>query len=181
MELVFNLKKVFLEYCSDLEFKLASTKIESLKYWRANYLKHMQVEWKDKFHFGHNIYIKNRGNLFLGDRCCIGSFSRIWNYAPITIGDDFLAAGGLTLNSATHDPITLEPKGLEIKIGSRVWCGLNVTIVAGVTIGDDVVLGAGSVVVKDIPSGCIAVGVPAKPIKKLAREGINTFTPFTRN
>jgi acetyltransferase-like isoleucine patch superfamily enzyme len=122
--------------------------------------------------FGIGVHIRNRGNLSLGERCGIGSFARIWNYAPITIGDDFLAAGGLTLNSSTHDPVTLEPQGMPIDIGHRVWCGVNVTILAGVTIGDDTVIGAGSVVVNDIPSNCIAAGVPARKLKDLDRTSV---------
>lgn len=50
-------------------------------------------------------------------------------------------------------------------IGDRVWLGANVTVLKGVTIGNDAVIGAGSVVTKNIPSGAIAVGVPAKVIK----------------
>jgi acetyltransferase-like isoleucine patch superfamily enzyme len=51
------------------------------------------------------------------------------------------------------------------KSGDRVWIGANVTILKGVTIGNDAVVGAGSVVTKDIPEKAIAVGVPAKVIK----------------
>jgi acetyltransferase-like isoleucine patch superfamily enzyme len=50
-------------------------------------------------------------------------------------------------------------------IGDRVWIGANVTILKGVTIGDDAVIGAGSVVTKDIPPQAIAVGNPAKVIR----------------
>jgi maltose O-acetyltransferase len=129
----------------------------------------MGVEHREHVTFGVSMHIRNRGNLRLGERCAIGSFARIWNYAPITIGDDFLAAGGLTLNSATHDALTLVPEGRPITIGNRVWCGVNVTILAGVMIGDDVVIGAGAVVVQDIPSNSVAAGVPAKRIKPLNR------------
>jgi acetyltransferase-like isoleucine patch superfamily enzyme len=51
------------------------------------------------------------------------------------------------------------------KIGDRVWIGANVTILKGVTIGNDAVVGAGSVVTKDVPERAIAVGNPAKVIK----------------
>jgi maltose O-acetyltransferase len=83
------------------------------------------------------------------------------------------------LNSATHDPVTLAPQGIEIKIGKKVWCGTNVTILAGVTIGSNVVIGAGSVVINDIPSNCIAAGVPAKKIRDLHRQDIQCWNPFT--
>ena len=62
-------------------------------------------------------------------------------------------------------------KGLEyakpIKIGNNVWIGGNVIVLPGVNIGDNVVIGAGSVVNKDIPSNSMAVGIPCKVIKKI--------------
>ncbi len=54
-----------------------------------------------------------------------------------------------------------------IKVGDNVFLGLGSIIMPGVTIGDNVVIGAGAVVTKDIPSNCVAVGVPAKPIKSI--------------
>lgn len=138
----------------------------------------MRIQNSGSYRIGHNLYIKNKGNLSLGERCCIGSFSKIWNYAPINVGDDFIAAGNLCINSATHDPDTLDPKGLPIYIGSNVWCGINVTILAGVTIGNNVVIGAGSIVIKDIPDNCLAVGIPAKPIRKIDRKDTILWCPF---
>ena len=52
---------------------------------------------------------------------------------------------------------------MVIKKGVRL--GINVTVLPGVTIGENSVIGAGAVVTKDIPPNCLAVGVPAKPIK----------------
>lgn len=54
-----------------------------------------------------------------------------------------------------------------IKIGNNVWIGGNVCVMPGVTIGDNVVIGAGSVVTKDIHSNVIAAGTPCKVIKEL--------------
>ncbi|MFH5811151.1 sugar O-acetyltransferase [Companilactobacillus sp. FL22-1] len=55
-----------------------------------------------------------------------------------------------------------------ITVGSDVWIGGNVTIIGGVHIGDNVIIGAGAVVVKDIPDNSVVGGVPAKIIKQLA-------------
>jgi maltose O-acetyltransferase len=138
---------------------------------RKLYLRHMKVTFRKTVWIGPDFYLRFPGNLALGERCGLGGFCRIWNYSPITIGDDFLSAAGLLLNTAGHDPETLQPFSREIRIGNRVWCGVNVTILAGVTIGDDVVIGAGSVVVHDIPPKSIAVGVPARKVRDLARDG----------
>ena len=51
-----------------------------------------------------------------------------------------------------------------------MWIGANVTVLPGVTIGDDTVIGAGSVVTKDIPAGVIAVGNPCRVMRKITEE-----------
>ena len=96
-------------------------------------------------------------------------------HAPIFIGDDFISSSGLYINSGTHDVNTLMPSYEPIKIGNRVWCGMRVTICAGVSIGDDVVIGAGALVTKSLPSGYLAYGVPAKPVRKLERGNIESL------
>ena len=58
----------------------------------------------------------------------------------------------------------------EIRIGNDVWLGANVTILPGVSIGDNVVVGAGAVVTKDIPDNSLAVGVPARVMKKIEND-----------
>jgi maltose O-acetyltransferase len=116
------------------------------------------IKFGNHLWIGRGLRINNMGNLILGERCAIGAFSKIANHALITIGDDFLSAPGLTLDSGSHEPVSMKPIMKPIKIGNRVWCGVNV------------VLGAGSVVCEDIPSNSIAVGVPAKVINALHRD-----------
>ncbi|MFC7055729.1 DapH/DapD/GlmU-related protein [Enterococcus alcedinis] len=63
-----------------------------------------------------------------------------------------------------------EPKkcyAKPVKIGNNCWFGANVTVCPGVTIGNDVVIGAGSVVTKDIPDNVFAAGVPCKVIREI--------------
>lgn len=108
-------------------------------------------------------------NLSLGRYVTIGAASRIVAWGKVKIGDDFMASDLLNLNSGTHDPVTLQPSVEPISIGDRVWCGTRVTICAGVEIGNDVVIGAGSLVTKSLESNCIAYGVPAKVVRPLER------------
>lgn len=138
----------------------------------------MGVSFGEKIWVGKSLNLDNRGDFLLGERCALGSFVRIENWSRIKIGDDFVAAPGLHLNSGNHDPVTFKPKCLPIEIGDRVWCGVDVTIISGATIGNDVVIGAGSVVVKDIPSNSIAAGVPAKVIKPLDRKNKKNLWPW---
>jgi maltose O-acetyltransferase len=158
---------VLLRSFANLEFHVLGRTVNP--FFGCRWLRAMQVEFTSPISLGHELYIRNSGHLSLGRSCCLGSFTRIWNYNLISVGDDFLCAGGLNMNTASHDPVSLAFVGKEIRVGNRVWCGLNVTILSGVTIGDDVVIGSGSVVISDLPSNCIAVGVPAKKVRDLNR------------
>ena len=140
--------------------------------WRRKELRSFGVQFGEKIWVGKNFYIHRSGDILLGERCAFGENTQIFNHTQIRIGDDFICASDLVINSGSHDPTTLKPFGNPIEIGDRVWCGTRVTIIAGVKIGNDVVIGAGSVVTKDIPSNCVAVGVPAKPIKFIDRSAI---------
>lgn len=90
----------------------------------------------------------------------------------VKFGDNVLVGPNCSFYTAGH-PIDAETrnKGLEytkpIIVGNNVWFGGNVVVLPGVTIGDKCVIGAGSVVNKDIPSNVVAVGNPCKVIKEI--------------
>ena len=92
--------------------------------------------------------------------------------AKVTFGDNVFIAPNCGFYTAGHplDPIERN-KGLEyarpITVGDNVWFGAQVCVLPGVTIGDNCVIGAGSVVTRDIPSGSVAVGNPCRVIKKI--------------
>jgi len=136
---------------------------------RRLYLRVFEVKHGDPLFIGRAFRLLCPRNLTIGDRCAIGDYVKIINHVPVTIGDDFIGSAGLHIETGDHDPVTLAPKPRPVVIGNRVWCGINVTIMAGVTIGDDVVIGVGAVVCSDIPPNSIAVGIPAKPVKRLDR------------
>jgi maltose O-acetyltransferase len=133
-------------------------------------LKLMGVKVLSPVWVGTNTEFSGASSLSLGQRVAIGESCKIVCHAPIEIGDDFVGATGLYINSGSHDINSLVPSAAPIKIGKRVWCATRVTICAGVEIGDDVVIGAGSVVTKSIPSGFLACGVPAKLIKPIGQR-----------
>ena len=96
----------------------------------------------------------------------------ILDEAPVTIGDDCFVGPNVSIYTACHstDPLernTRQEWAKPVTIGNNVWIGGSVTILPGVSIGDNVSIGAGSVVVNDIPSNTIAVGNPCKVIKQL--------------
>ncbi len=92
--------------------------------------------------------------------------------AKVTFGDNVFIAPNCGFYTAGHplDPIERN-KGLEyarpITVGDNVWFGAQVCVLPGVTIGDNCVIGAGSIVTRDIPSGSVAVGNPCRVIKKI--------------
>lgn len=116
--------------------------------------------------------------IVIGNDCCIGEYFHITAINKITIGDGLLTGrfvyigdnshGGLSFEEADIPPAYrhLSSKG-EIKIGKNVWIGDKASILGGVTIGDNIIIGAGSVVTHDIPSNCMAAGAPAKIVKQL--------------
>ena len=92
--------------------------------------------------------------------------------APISIGAACQIASRVQFLTATH-PIDPAPRraGWEyaepIAVGDNVWLGGGVIVNPGVTIGDDTVVGSGSVVTKDLPAGVVAAGVPARVLREI--------------
>ena len=115
--------------------------------------------------------------IIIGNHCSIGEYCHITAINNITIGDGLLtgrfvyigdnAHGGLSMKEANISPIKrkLVSKG-EVVIGKNVWIGDKATILAGVRIGDNVIVGANSVVTKDVPSNCMVAGCPARLFDK---------------
>lgn len=114
--------------------------------------------------YGYNIEIGE--NFYMNVNCVI------LDGAKVVFGDNVFIAPNCGFYSAGH-PLDVEQrnKGLEyaypIRIGNNVWIGAGVSVLLGVSIGDNSVIGAGSVVNKDIPSGVLAVGNPCKVIREL--------------
>lgn len=95
--------------------------------------------------------------------------------APITIGSDVLLGPGVQLLTPTHpvDPELRRAKweGAEpIVLEDNVWLGGGVIVLPGVTIGENTVVGAGAVVAKDLPPNVVAVGNPARIVRRLDEE-----------
>ena len=114
------------------------------------------------------LYVYDGRHFHAGARCRLGSFSRIWDFSAISVGNNLLASHGLTLISGTHfmDEERSSRPG-PITIGDNVWVGINVTIVGPATIGNNVVIGANSLVLGSIESDGVYAGSPAKLIRKV--------------
>jgi len=139
------------------------------------------VPW-NKFELGLNSTIEDFsainngvGPVIIGDRTKIGLSNTI--IGPVTIGNDIRLAQNITLSGLNHNyqdvsrPIHIQGVSTSpIIIEDATWIGANVVVLAGVTIGKHCVIAAGSVVTKDIPAYSVAVGNPARVLKKYNSE-----------
>lgn len=111
-------------------------------------------------------------NITVGERFYANFNLVILDCAKVEFGDDVLIGPNCGFYTATH-PIDPEERktGVEsaqkIKVGNNVWFGAGVHVLPGVTIGNDVVVAAGSVVNKDVPNRVLVAGNPARIIKKI--------------
>lgn len=104
----------------------------------------------------------------LGARCLING-AMLHANVGIRLGDDsMMGFGSRILDSDFHNLDVHTPeRSSPVTIGERVWIASDVTVLQGVTIGDDVVIGARSVVTHDIPPGVLAIGHPARPVRAI--------------
>ncbi|MCD7855434.1 MAG: sugar O-acetyltransferase [Clostridiales bacterium] len=112
-------------------------------------------------------------NITVGKNVFIGSCCYFQDQGGVKIGNGVLVGHGTTFATLNHcfEPemrSSMIPK--PIVVGDRVWIGANVTILPGVTIGDNAIIAAGAVVAKDVPADSIAAGVPARVIKSIYDE-----------
>lgn len=122
------------------------------------------IEPNFRCEFGRNIHV--------GDHFYANYDSVMLDGAPITFGDNVLLGPKVGLYTSNHLFDAQERKlggciAKPIHVGSRVWLAANVTVLPGVTIGDDTIIGGGSVVTHDIPSNVIAVGNPCKVLRPI--------------
>ncbi|HTW16065.1 MAG TPA: sugar O-acetyltransferase [Nocardioides sp.] len=118
------------------------------------------------------LYVDYGSHLSIGARSFVNFGLVALDVAAITIGDDVQIGPNVQLLTPTH-PVEPGPRrdkweaAKPITIGDNVWLGGGVIVCPGVTIGADTVVGAGSVVTKDLPAGVVAVGNPARVVRKV--------------
>jgi putative colanic acid biosynthesis acetyltransferase WcaF len=104
--------------------------------------------------------------LTMGDGAAVGDKAEIYNVAPITLGPKAVVSQQAFLCAASHDhrqedfPLTTAP----ITVGARAWVAARAIVLPGITIGEGAVVGAGSVVTRDVPAGATVAGNPARPV-----------------
>ena len=158
------------------------------KLWEFNKLKPSDIEKKEQFmkevfaECGENCYIElpfhaNWGghHVHFGSDVYANSNLTLVDDGHIYIGDKVMIGPNVTIATANHpiDP-ELRDKGLQynrdVYVGENTWLGSGVVIVPGVRIGKNVVIGAGSIVTKDIPDNVLAVGNPCRVLREVSEH-----------
>lgn len=140
--------------------------------------------WVDTEHsyitIGDNSYLSSYsilntfdGWITMGSNCTVNSYAVLYGHGGLRIGNDVRIAPQVMIMAMNHlyeDPhVPIWKQGIRtegIIIEDDVWLGAGAVVLDGVTIGKGSVIGAGAVVTKDIPPYSVAVGIPARPIKR---------------
>jgi len=105
--------------------------------------------------------------IHVGDRCGFSGV-RVWAAKSVTLGNNVrCGANVLITDSDAHAEDSRAGKDAPVVIEDNVWLGMNVMVLKGVHIGKNSLIGAGSIVTRDIPANVMAAGVPCKVIKEL--------------
>ena len=142
---------------------------------RNQLLKNLLGSVKDNFYVEPPFHCDYGYNISIGEKFYSNYNLIILDCAKVSIGDNVMLAPNVSIFTAGH-PIDAEMRNKEweyaipVKIGNNVWIGGNTVINPGISIGDNTVIGSGSVLTKDIPSNVIAAGNPCKVIRKITEE-----------
>ncbi|MEA4861815.1 MAG: sugar O-acetyltransferase [Victivallaceae bacterium] len=138
----------------------------------------------EKFHMQGPIQFNYGCHTFIGNNFVANFNLTVLDDARIYMGDNVMCGPNVSLVASDHPLIAEEriaaPDGMggtffsefakEIHIGNNVWIACGAIVFGGVTIGDNAVIGAGSVVTHDIPAGYLAYGMPCKPVRPITEK-----------
>lgn len=138
---------------------------------------------------GELLTFAHGGEISIGEYCYVGEQSHIWSAARISIGDRVLISHNVNIfDSWTHPlkpmerhrhyreiitlghPSQVDLEEAPVRIGNDVWIGCLAVVLKGVTIGEGAIVGAGSVVSKDVPPFTIVAGNPARIVRELGPD-----------
>ncbi|MDB4912876.1 MAG: acetyltransferase [Gemmatimonadetes bacterium] len=133
------------------------------------------------------LFESDGGRIAIGDRTYIGRSSLIC-HTSIDIGNDVIMSWGITVVDHNSHSINWSKRSTDVadwargtknweqvrrrpvRIGDKVWIGFNASVLMGVTVGEGAVIGAGSVVRRDVPAYCVVAGNPAMVIRELSND-----------
>lgn len=140
---------------------------KKMNFWRLFLLRLFGAKLENVFIFSSaRIYIP--WLLEMKKDACLGPYSEVYNLGPVYFGENSVLSQYSYICNGTHDLSTLRLPLMigEITIGRNVFIGAKALILPGISIGDGAVIGAGSVVTKDVEAWSVVGGNPAREIKK---------------
>ena len=116
--------------------------------------------------YGADIVLNKNSVMYVNDNLYLNCRATIRCYKTIKIGRDVLIGNDLDMRDGDGHILNGVLKNKEVVIEDHVWVGHNVRILKGVTLYKDCFIGAGSLVTKNVPEKCMALGYPAEVVKK---------------
>ena len=154
--------------------------MEEIAHKRSRHQKRLFKSCGNDFHLAASVVIHSPSTVTFGNNCAVNEFVHILGAGGVWFGNGVWIANHASIISETH-PSDVEYIGdhpavlHSVKIEDNVWIGSHSTIMPGVVLGRSCIVGAGSVVTKDVPPYAIVVGAPAKILryKSIAPLGKN--------
>jgi putative colanic acid biosynthesis acetyltransferase WcaF len=139
--------------------------------WRAFLLRCFGARLGSGCHVYASARIWAPWNLECGSWTCIADDAEVYNPVTVLLGEGVVVSQGAFLCAASHDYSDPEFPLIHgaIIVGNRAWVAARAIVLMGVTIGEGSVIGAGSVVTKDVPPNAVCAGNPARVVKKIER------------
>lgn len=171
-----------------------SVKGSFLKWGKGSYIEpfakifgHGSIKVGEKVHICAQVWLNakklagSKPSLQIGDNTYIGRFSQINAWQDVIIEDHVLIADRVFITDSDHNfedintPVILQGDRFKgaVRLKQGCWLGIGVVIMPGVTVGRNAVVGANSVVTKDVPDYTVVGGIPARVIKQLSTKNIN--------
>lgn len=133
-----------------------------------------KIACKGRIILDDQVMLYAKGKIRIGENFGVNRYSRIVSHDNITIGDNVTLGQMVSILDHDHQYLMEEAQlrldgyvTAPVQIGNNIWIGDKCTILKGVSIGDNVVVGANTLVHKDVPSNCVIGGVPFKILKRL--------------
>lgn len=170
--------------CADLCYEFNQCRPSNIKK-QIEIIKNIIGEIKGEFVITAPFYCDYGINITIGNNFYTNHNCTILDGAKVIFGDNVFIGPNCVFSTSGHPIDSVQrSEGLEIAfpitVGSDVWIGANVSVLPGVSIGNNTIIGAGSVVNKNIPDGVIAAGIPCKVIRKITDEDKEKYKIYTK-
>lgn len=162
-------------------YRILSYFKRELGYFYVNEMKSQFIKCGDNVHIHSTCTVLVPSKMSIGSNSSISAYTTIFAGSGVIIGKDCLISSNCSISSVSHtqeaviryndDPPEMTKSKLVV-LGDNVWIGMNACILPGVEIGSNSIVGAGSVVTKNIPANQVWVGNPARFIKELSLKNI---------